>query len=273
MDGVTLDSVPSEYRESVLIAKVASTILNVLVDDIADIRKDRKMLERASSIICSLPEHAGRDTWGGGEGENELGLIARIWGFLNDTIRSYPRHNEFAEVFLYDYRQFLNAALYACLVNRNVHMMNLTEYQIYLSPNMQGMVLVTIDLMSSPNFDLKELGTTREVFWKAQRMGRIGNSISTFEREIADDDFTSEVFPYLVSRNCLEVDDLTKESTKRILDKAHRTKALTGLMGRWDNYYREIRECEGRFRSFSVGKVLRGLEELIVGHLISVGHK
>ena len=274
MDGVTLDSVEPELRESVVISKIAScAFLNVLVDDIADKRKDEQMLERVSSMICSSSEPAGRAVRCSREGENELRLIARIWGFLNDSIRSYPRYEEFEEILLFDYRQFLSAASYACLVNRNVHMMNLPEYQSYLSPSMQGMIGADIDLMASPGFDTNELGMTREVFWKAQRMARIGNSISTFEREFAEDDFTSEVFPYLVSRNCLEVDDLTKESTKRILDKAHTTEAVMGLLAEWENYHKEIEEFEGRIKSFSVRRFLRGLEGLIAGHLISVGHK
>jgi hypothetical protein len=274
MDGITLDSVDPELRESVSLSKIASgAFLNVLVDDIADKRKDGQMLERVSSIICSLPEHAGRAVWGSGEGENELGLIARIWGSLNDTIRSFPRYKEFEEVFLYDYRQFLNAASYACLVNRNLHMMNLPEYQSYLSPSMQAMILGDIDLMASPGFDTNELGMTREVFWKAQRMARIGNSISTFEREFAENDITSEVFPYLVSLNYVKTDDLRIESTSRVLDRAHTTQAVIGLLAEWENYHKEIEEFEGRIKSFSVRRFLRGLEGLIAGHLISIGNK
>ncbi len=273
MDGVTLDSVTSEYRKSVLVAKTTSIILNVLVDDIADKRKDRAMVERVFSMISPSSEHPREIEGATGTGQDELDLMRGVWFFLHETIKKYPRYEEFAEIFLYDYRQFLNSALYACLVNGNRHMMNLPEYQMYLSPNMQGMVLVTIDLMASPAFDIKELGMIREVFWKAQRMGRIGNSISTFEREINEDDFTSEVFPYLLSLNCLDTDDLRKERMKGKLDKADTAKAFRRLLIDWENYHGEISEYEGKIKSFAVGRVLRGLEELIAGHLSSVGLK
>ena len=59
-----------------------------------------------------------------------------------------------------------------------------------------------------PGTSLNELGIAREVFWHAQRMGRIGNMLTTWEREVLDRDFTSGVFAHALDRRILAPSDL-----------------------------------------------------------------
>jgi hypothetical protein len=68
------------------------------------------------------------------------------------------------------------------------------NYLSLFSPYNMGMVAAgMIDLMASPIFNKNELGVFREFLIKGQRMGRIGNLISTYERELNEKDVTNEI--------------------------------------------------------------------------------
>ena len=275
MQNLTLPTVLKKYRKSVLIAKLSSIILNVLVDDLADKRKNKKMLEFAFNT-CFTPKNfrekidlsnfKKRD-------QRYLNLIRRIWYFLNRTIKKYPRYKDFKDIFLFDYQQFFNSIIFGYLLNKNFDLINLTEYQIYLSPNMQGMVGVTIDLMASPTFDKKEIGLLRELIWQAQRMGRIGNSITTWKREISENDFSSEIFAYALKKNILSKNDLKNSNKEKIIKKIEKTKVQNYFLNEWENSYKAIENFNKKIKSIDTEKFLNGLKKLIIMHLSSVGFK
>ena len=75
---------------------------------------------------------------------------------------------------------------------------NLSESRS-LGPYNMGMVAAgMIDVIGSHKFPLCELGSLREGLVMGQRLGRIANLLSTFHREISEDDKTNEILlsPY-----------------------------------------------------------------------------
>jgi hypothetical protein len=57
-----------------------------------------------------------------------------------------------------------------------------------------GIVLAgMMDVMESPNFDMTELGASRELFILAQRYAKISNNLITFDREMSEQDYSSEL--------------------------------------------------------------------------------
>ena len=273
MRKLTLPTVIPKYRKSVLTAKICSIILNVLVDDLADKRKNKKMLEEAINI-CFLPENYRDDFLQFDKKDRQyLNLIKKIWFFLNRNIKKYPRYKKFKDIFLYDYQQFFAALRYSYLVNKNLDLINLTEYQIYLSNNMQGMIGSTIDLMASPKFDIKELRLLREIMWRAQRMGRIGNSLTTWKREILEEDFSSELFGYALVKNILTKEDLKRENKSQIVQKIEKSNIKNHFLKEWEKYYKEIKDLSKRMKSFSSKEFLSGLENLMLMHIYSEDFK
>ena len=150
------------------------------------------------------------------------------------------------------------------------NIINLNEHEIYSHHNMQGMIGMTIDLMCSSEFDVKELRTFREVIWKVQQMGRIGNLITTWEREIYDNDFTSGIFACALKKNIINTDDLKKQDKKKeIIKKIKTSKVENYFLRQWEGYYNEVNFLSKNFRSIDIKKILNESEKFLIMHMIT----
>jgi len=264
MKKVTLDSVDDEYKNSVYVTKTKSIILNYLLDDLIDRRKQKEVLE---VIINSEEIYRPKN-----EKDRETIKLARdLWQDVQKDIKQYPKYSEFRELFFYDYEQFFNALRYSFLLNNRPFINNLIENQMYLSHNMQGIISIDIDLMASPKLDCDDLPILREIAWFAQRLGRIGNSLTTWEREVKEDDFTSEIFALAVCENVLDASDF--KDKEKVVRKIKESKLEKKLLKEWENNYRVMSILGSNIKSFSLDSFMQGLRELIRMHLISTGHK
>src|SRR5262249_53763192 len=122
-----------------------------------------------------------------------------LWQEIKRRTRLLPLFDEFARLWRYDYLQLFNGMRYSHLVNEDVTLLNLAEHDLYSPHNMHIIVSSTVDLMCSPKFDRRELGLLRDAIWHAQFMGRIGNLITTWERELGDGDYTSGIYARALS--------------------------------------------------------------------------
>jgi hypothetical protein len=104
-------------------------------------------------------------------------------------------------------------------------------------------------------------------------MGRIGNLITTWERELGDGDYTSGVYARALAEG-----DVTLEML-RSQDKDAIARAIRGggheeyYLARWENFRRRLIELAPRVRSVDLKKLLAGYERLIRLHLGSRGYK
>ncbi len=268
---LTLSSVPRKTKDQLLTTKLSTIIINALVDDIADERKNKEMWEASFNIFFNQKEYEKNLRSFTDEEVDYLKTIGYFKEFLLNNIENYPNYNKFKEVFYYDYRQFFNATLYGYLTNKNLEIINFEEARNYSSANMQIMVLLMIDLMASPSFRNEEIGLTRELFWNIQRMGRIGNSLTTLEREIKEGDYSSETFAYMISNNILKLDDL-KRNKDYIVSKVEK-KVKRDMLIQWDKRFQRIEEFRKKISFFNVSNVLDGTKELLINHLCSEGFK
>ncbi len=274
---LTLPTVTKKYRKSLCITKTSSIILNVLIDDVGDKLKNKNLLEEVWRI-CFEEKRYKREkevSFGFSKFSKKeklyLNLIRKIWNSLNNSIKKYPRYREFKELFFYDYKQFFNSVRYGYLINKNLSFINLDEYQVYFPHNMQAMVGLDLDLMCSPNFKVEKVGCLRKVFILAQQMGRIGNAITTWKREIDEQDFTSDVFAFAIEKKVILLKDLSKEKKDKIITKIQSSSIRTCFLKEWENRYNKIKII--KISKKIKKKLLSGLEKLIFMHLISEGLK
>jgi hypothetical protein len=135
--------------------------------------------------------------------------IARaFWAEYLDRIKSYPAYETYEPVLRFDLLQSFNTMRYSHLVNSRPYLLNMAEHDLYTPHNMMQTSFATLDLMCAPRFPLAEVGALREAVYHAQCMGRIGNLLSTWRRELANRDFTSGVFARAMMEGDLTFDEL-----------------------------------------------------------------
>jgi hypothetical protein len=160
---------------------------------------------------------------------------------------------------------------YALMVNQTPSVLNNIEHDLYQPHNMQIMFMASVDLCASPNFDANELGIAREIFWHAQRMGRIGNMLTTWEREVLDRDFTSGVFAHSLARGILAPGDLRSLPAYEIMSMLENAECHAHFIRDWRLNRDEMARKIPAVHSCNLTPYLKGFERLIILHLGSRG--
>ncbi len=274
LEGVTLTTLPCvdpELRESVCTTKLLGVMLDVLLDDVADQSGPGDYLEQSLKI----PFAACRPDFSGFSPQQQAyaDTVARVWETIVARAGAYPHYDEFRELWRFDYLQLLNAMRYSHLINRDPRLLNLVEHDLYLPHNMHMMISSTVDLMCSSGFERAELGRVREAVWNAQCMGRIGNLITTWERELGDRDFTSGVYAFAVRAGLLTPQELIDgdQETLRQTIASHDCEGY--FLDRWRFHHDQMVALAPSIRSVDINKLVTGLERLVELHLGSRGLK
>jgi len=180
-----LPSIDEEYKEALSLDKTKLTIFDVLIDDLADNAKirNRRLLEEAIRI-----------PWNGMKKFNNtyLQVTKKIWMDCINSIKQYPRYDEFRDIFYFDMDQVMNSMRYAYLVN-TADFSSISEDEMYLNHGVMVILHCDMDLMCSPNFNLEELRDLRPILYWVQDVAHIGNMFNTYPKEIQEADFSSPI--------------------------------------------------------------------------------
>lgn len=200
-------SVSSLYAQDALIANTRLVVFVTILDDIVD-RSDtdtdlfsaaRRRLSslsfaRTSPIETENTTVRNSSEMGNNETQRELQYIEQQWTRLRDALRDAPRFKEFAPLLEYDIEGALRAIKYGDLVTerpeRGSYRMSIDRE----SPIMLLQATSEIDLMFSPEFDSDEISDVRDATMRSQKISRIGNWVTTWERELEEGDYTSGIF-------------------------------------------------------------------------------
>ncbi len=266
-----LSSVDEALWDEVQTIKLLGVMFDVMLDDAADQIQDEDLVEQMLLIPFEAsfiqkqkvkPEYLGY-----------LEFTIELWQEIERRYKRLPRFSEFEKLLTFDYRQLLNCMRYALVVNNDPRCMNLAEHDLYQPHNMHMMVNATLDLMASPGFDVWETGTLREVIWNAQVMGRIGNAVTTWQREIKDRDFTSGIFALALAKGVLTSDDLLHSESDAIEQRILGSNLEDELLIEWGKRREYINKLAPRFKTVDINTLVSGLENLIAIHLGSRGLK
>lgn len=266
----TLPCVSEELREHACDTKFLSGMLNVLLDDVSDRKRNGDLLDELLKVTGGCAADFRRFS---PADRQYAELTSRLWNEFWERVGGYPHYAAYKDLLQYDLTQLFNTVRYSHLINDNLFLLNLIEHDNYSPQGMGLMSFSTVDLMCSDRFPRHELAALREAVWHAQWMARIGNLITTWQREIGDGDYSSGVFARAVGRRDLTIEQLRSGKSDEIEAGVRRGEHETHFLRRW-NYHRErLRAMRPCIQTFDLNLVVEGLERLLLTELGSRGRK
>ena len=266
----TLPGVPPEWGGYAAETKFLSAMLNVLIDDVADQQGNRALL---SSLLEMVQGSGGDFRHHSVEERRYAEFATKIWREYWERSRQFPCFEAFEDLLRYDLMQLFNQIRYTELLKQNLCLLNSVEHDLYSPHGMMLMSFATLDLMCMPLFRAEELGRLREAIWHAQSMSRIGNLVSTWQREIGDADFSSGVFARAIEKGTLTPEQLVNGEPEAIAEAITRGAHEEYFLRKWAEHRGAIEALAPNVRSVDLLEVIRGQERLLYTELGSRGFK
>lgn len=257
---VDFPPVAKKYQSSLMQAKFLLTIFLILLDDVADKTQNKRLMERLLRI--PFGDNRLRLTGLSKKECSYLKFALFVWQGFFQLIKNYPRYRTFEDIFYFDIIQILNSMRFSFMVNNNPYLINSVEYWSYFPASQQLMAHRTLDLMCSPKFNVKELGLMRKIIWHSQQMLRIGNCLSTWQRESEEGDYSSDIFAYLVDEGMLNIETLINQDIS--INKKNIIQAENYFFKKWGEHYNYIKEMAPRVKCFNVKIFLSQLEKILI---------
>lgn len=264
-----------KYDKKSLEIKVLLTMFIVIIDDVSEKQKSRKLLNE----LLKIPFERKYIEKGSLNKEdlNRLKITTLLWEDIEKRMKTLPKYEKYKDHFEFDFRQTINAIRYSFLINNDYELLNLTECWIFSSYNMNIFAYSDIDLMISKEVKEGEIGKMRSIIHKVQRMTRIGNWISTWEREVFENDFANGIFARAIDAGIItteEIKNIKDEKKLEIIKKIKKSGIEIEFINDWEEMYNEIKEMgRSKENKILVDEILNRLEKVMISHLSSKGYK
>ena len=266
-----LDSVSDEHVSTLRVQKTLLTIFVTVLDDLLENRGDQATFEEARQIPFA-PTRVRLDR-PDVDGE-VLGYLADLWIELDTRMQDAPHYDDYADLFQYDLRQTFNAISFGELLTNNPATANRTGYFRYASHNMCMFPYSDLDLMHSPAFDRSQLGTLRATLWDVQELARIGNDLTTWEREIGEDDFSAGIVVQALEEGVVTVADLEQPvDADALVDRIRSAGIEDGFADEWVHRYQNSLDRAERTNAVDIVELVTGMKTVFQYHLASRGKK
>lgn len=268
----TLSSVDSSYADDVQTAKLIASIFVTVLDDIAEKHDDRLTFEEAAKVPF---DHQHPDLGRDGVDEQVVGYVDDLWVHFRQVEKG-PREGDYCELLMFDIRQVICAIEYSYLANNNLNVLgtyDLWEHEVH---NMAVHIYADLDLMASPTFDLAELSRLRAVVTHAERIARICNWITTWERELHEGDCSSGVVAYALNEGIVSVDELEairrdprEEDVHRLIREIHDQEVESIFEHRLEEEFESAKKWGQEITTVDIDSYLEGFQHVQKYHAAS----
>ncbi|WP_455204503.1 hypothetical protein [Kaarinaea lacus] len=267
--GFTLSTVSERHFNEVAALKFLWVMAVTIIDDVCCRLKDFEL----AKVLLEVPFRPNVETPIQFPYEKlyAVDLLSKIIKLCQYKMQTASRYGEFQLLFDYDIKQEWNALEFANLLHHCPQISNAREYNLYGSHNMMFYVFADIDLMYSRGFDMRELPALREVLWHAQQMTRIGNWVTTWEREIEEANLSSGVVGMAIAKGVVHAEEilhnLNKNEIKDIITRIKNHRIEESLFLDWERNRTKIISLSNKIKSVNINEYLDGLELVMVHHL------
>ncbi len=272
----TLPCVEPAHRERVPVDKTITILFITLLDDCLEKRGDEETFNELARI--PLPAQTARPDRSGVDGQY-VRFARRVWTTLLDRLREAPHFEEYVDLFRFDIEQAIDAIRYTQIPISAPQLATLGDLERCETHNMAMFAYADIDLMHSPIAVRRELGPLRDAIWDAQLMARIGNWISTWERELREGDFSAGPIVYALEEGIVSHEELRQAADgdghlkDRLIERIHRRGVEKEFFKRWEDRYYRLYTHERRLSTVDLKPFIAGVEEVLRYHLASTGLK
>lgn len=268
VDIVTLSTVEPSLWGTVRDIKFLIGMFNCLIDDVVDEARNHRFFRSLMRLIQGGEPH--------GETPEEVklaGFAKELWEEIWKRSNELPRSEEFEALLRFDLHQLCNTIEHSDLTLQMPELLNPVEHDMYTPHGMMVTVAGTVDLMGSRTFDKSDLSVLRTVLWHAESMARIGNILSTWEREIPAGDFTSGVFMEAMWRGVIRSDELRSDNESWLIEKIIGSQIESDFLKRWDSHRECVLELGQALKSVDIHDYVDRLDLLIESEIFSHGRK
>ena len=272
----TLSSVAEGASSDVYERKTLLTIFVTVLDDLAERGGDRATFGIGRRIPFGIEEVSYADLGRSDVEVPVLELLTDLWDEIDRGLRQAPRYGAFVDVFEYDLRQTFDAMEYSGMLNDNPMIANRTEAERHDAYNMAMFPYAGIDLMHSPSFDRREYGALRSLICDLQQMARIGNWITTWERELGEGDLSSGVVVCALRRGVITPEEVSEADEAAVCDLIDRIKSHgieSEFVREWEIRNKTVRKRTSEVESIDADAFVDGIQAVMNHHLASEGYK
>lgn len=273
----TFSFVRPDSEETVSEVKTVATLFLTLLDDLLEKERDQETFREAAKIPFDRrrvePSRTAVDS-------EYIAVTERVWEALLANLRAAPHWNAYCDVLRYDLKQAIDAIESSYFIMRNPELVGLEELTRKTTHNMMMHTYADIDLMyaSAPLED--ELPLLREAVWHAQFMARVGNWLSTWERELAEHDYSSGVIVHALEEGIISTTDLneleedeSEAASDRIAERIRAAGIEEHLLKKWQRHHDELAALGREFDAVDIESYVEGMRKVLRYHLASEGLK
>lgn len=252
--------------------KTLGVLWDVLIDDIVDELDIDLAKEMTPYLLDDLAK--GKKEGLSSAMIDYILYSKKIYSLIYDLCSHLPYFKRYHPKLIYEYNRLSDTMRYSLSIRENASNISLHSYIDKLSNNMHMRINGTIDLMCiAEELTPEKLSDIQTIFTIAQRMGRIGNSITTYERELPKKDFSSEIIAFLLEYNFIEPIHL--QDTEYIFHIINKTDIENTMWKIWWNYYKLllVYQDKGNLKELNLDKYIKGIIKLKSFHKESRGKK
>ena len=266
-----LSCVDSKETAEVRTAKTLLTIYVTVLDDLLECHGDQATFAEARLIPF---DPARVDLERDGVDGEVLGYLADLWIELEGRLRDAPHYDEYADLFQYDLRQTINSVEYGEMMAGNPAAANRTGYFRYASHNMCMFPYADVDLMHSTGFHETDLGALRAILWDVQELARIGNDITTWEREIGEGDYSAGIVALAIEQGVIAPADLRGDVDAEAVVAAITDAGIEETFARqWVDQFQTTLDSAPETVTVDLRRLVVGMRTVFQYHLESRGQK
>jgi len=242
----------------------------VLIDDVAEEPEREDLL----ASLIQIPFSSNKSSPLSNKDDKEYFEFAvEVWQEIIGYVGKSPHCASVYDFFVFDTFQFLNAVRYANLMLKHPLFLNEKEYWLYIPHSMQIMLNFDLDIMSSvAGLDTESIGVARHTVSVLQEMARVGNWVSTWEREVLAGDYSSLVVARAVRRGFVSIKEL-RDYPQKATVKIKKNEVEKSVLEDWEAKYAELRLFAGKQKVINPDEVQEKARYLLFMHLSSRGYK